>query len=128
MKASLCSQKPESRDGTVAGRSLWLLALVLAFAAVPEFSWAQSSTPFDLPIVTQIGCALVDWMTGPLAIVIFLVVVIGTLVVGIFAKMDWTRILTVIIIFGVIQGLVAGTFKLNLTNKPQVCQNIKMFQ
>ena len=52
--------EPESRDGAVAGRSLWLLALMLAFATVPEFSWAQSSTPFDLPIVTQIGCALVD--------------------------------------------------------------------
>lgn len=108
-------------------RSVWMAFAVLAMMFVPELSLAQSSSAFDLPIVTQIGCALVEWMSGPLAIVVFLLVVIATLVIGIFAKMDWTRILTVIIIFGIIQGLIAGSFKLGVTNKPNVCQNIKVF-
>ena len=98
----------------------------MAMMLVPDLALAQSAG-FDLPVVSQIGCALVEWMSGPLAIVVFLLVVIATLVIGIFAKMDWTRILTVIIIFGIIQGLIAGSFKLGVTNKPNVCQNIKVF-
>ncbi len=113
---------PQSGSGA---RSAWTF-IALAMMLVPELSFAQSSS-FDLPIVTQVGCALVEWMSGPLAIVVFLIVVIATLVIGIFAKMDWTRILTVIIIFGIIQGLIAGSFKLGVANKPNVCQNIKVF-
>jgi len=107
-------------------RSTAVLLLVFAFLMLtPGLSFAQSR--FDLPVVTQIGCALVEWMSGPLAIVVFLLVVIATLVIGIFAKMDWTRILTVIIIFGIIQGLIAGSFKLGVASQPQTCQNIKVF-
>ena len=88
---------------------------------------AARADEFDLPLVSKIGCALVEWMTGPLAVVVFLIVVISTLVIGIFAKMDWTRILTVIIIYGIIQGLVAGTFKLDAVKKPEACQKIGVF-
>jgi type IV secretory pathway VirB2 component (pilin) len=127
MKLNLHQRLPETPPVTSGLLGRIAAALIVGVLLAPQMSWAQTTT-FDLPVVTQIGCALVEWMTGPLAVVIFLIVTIGTLVVGIFAKMDWTKILTVIIIFGIIQGLVAGSFKLGVAKNPQTCQNIKVFQ
>lgn len=69
--------------------------------AVPTAAFAQ----FSLPIIDGIGCDIVNWMKGPLAIIVFLLVVVATIVIGLFARMDWTKILSVIVLYGVLQGL-----------------------
>ncbi|EKD97326.1 MAG: hypothetical protein ACD_23C00967G0002 [uncultured bacterium] len=77
--------------------------LVAALLTVmPLEAMAQS---FDIPFITQFGCSVVKWMKGPLAILIFVVVVIATLVIGMISKMDWSRIISVCVVFGIIIGL-----------------------
>lgn len=77
-----------------------MVAAVLAI--LPMEAMAQS---FDIPFITQFGCSVVKWMKGPLAILIFVVVVIATLVIGMISKMDWSRIISVCVVFGLIIGL-----------------------
>jgi type IV secretory pathway VirB2 component (pilin) len=64
-----------------------------------------ASAAINLPIIDGVGCDVVNWMKGPLAILVFLIVAVATFVIGLFAKMDWTKILTVVIIYGILQGL-----------------------
>jgi len=40
-----------------------------------------------------------------LAILIFVVICIATLVIGMISKMDWSRIITVCVIFGIVISL-----------------------
>jgi len=77
-----------------------LIAALLT--AMPLEAMAQS---FDIPFITQFGCSVVKWMKGPLAILIFVVVVVATLVIGMISKMDWSRIISVCVVFGIIIGL-----------------------
>jgi type IV secretory pathway VirB2 component (pilin) len=74
---------------------------VAAIGCIPLVASAEIS----FPAISGIGCDIVNWMKGPLAVVVFLIVAVVTFVVGMFAKMDWTKILTIVILYGVLQGL-----------------------
>ena len=74
---------------------------VTAIGGVP----LAASAAIEFPAITGLGCQIVTWMQGPLAVVVFMIVAVVTIVVGMFAKMDWTKILTIIILYGVLQGL-----------------------
>ncbi len=77
--------------------------LLLALAAVfPADALAQA---INVPFVSSFGCSIVQWMRGPLAILVFILVVIVTLVVGMISRMDWGRIIAVVVIFGVLVSL-----------------------
>jgi type IV secretory pathway VirB2 component (pilin) len=91
---------------------------VLGLASAPSVALAAA---FDLPLISTVGCAIIKWMSGPLAIIIFLLVVIATFVVGIFARMDWSKILSVVIIYGILQGIVSGALSLGYINPPTGC-------
>jgi len=79
--------------------------LVLAFLAlVPGAAHAQSQG-FSVPFIQDFGCSVVKWMKGPLAILIFVIVIFATLVIGMIAKMDWAKIISVAVIFGIISAL-----------------------
>lgn len=75
-----------------------------ALAMMPALSFAA----FTLPMISGFGCEIVNWMKGELAIIIFLVVCVSTIIIGMFAKMDWTKILSIVILFGILQGLAAA--------------------
>lgn len=81
-----------------------LLALLLLGLAVlfPADALAQS---INVPFVSSFGCSIVQWMRGPLAVLVFILVVIVTLVVGMISRMDWGRIIAVVVIFGVLVSL-----------------------
>jgi len=84
-------------------KTLMIATLVAALLAMmPIEAMAQS---FDIPFISQFGCSVVRWMKGPLAILIFVVVVVATLVIGMISKMDWSRIISVCVVFGIIIGL-----------------------
>lgn len=84
-------------------KTVMTATLVAALLAVmPMEAMAQT---FDIPFITQFGCSVVKWMKGPLAILIFVVVVVATLVIGMISKMDWSRIISVCVVFGIIIGL-----------------------
>lgn len=51
------------------------------------------------------GCSIYNFLTGPLAVWAFILVVVGTLLVGLVAKIDFSKIIVVIVIFALIQGI-----------------------
>lgn len=77
-------------------------ALVLSIYPVDALAAGLS-----IPFIDGVGCQVANWMKGPLAILVFIVVVISTLVIGLITKMDWGKIISIAIIFGIIQGLVS---------------------
>lgn len=77
------------------------MARFIAMMMVHSLSFAA----VEIPFVEDFACSIVQFLTGPMAAVIFVVVVVVTLVFGMIAKVKWEVIITVCIIFGVILGL-----------------------
>lgn len=63
------------------------------------------AAPFNVPFINEIGCQVVQWMKGPLAVVVFIIVVVATLLIGMIAKMDWGKLIAVTVIFGILSGI-----------------------
>lgn len=78
------------------------LAIMAVLALMPSPAHAAG---IQVPFITEFGCSVVQWLKGPLAILIFIIVCVATLVIGMITKMDWARIITVCVIFGVLIGL-----------------------
>lgn len=83
--------------------ALTFLLVGLAMLAGPAH--AQYGQGFDVPFITEFGCKVVQWMKGPLAVIVFIMVVVASLVIGMIAKMDWGKLIAVTVIFGVLTGL-----------------------
>ena len=85
-------------------RQAVVLVLALMFLGIvfPAEALAQA---INVPFVSGFGCSIVQWLRGPLAILVFILVVIVTLVVGMISRMDWGRIIAVVVIFGVLVSL-----------------------
>jgi type IV secretion system protein TrbC len=83
------------------------MLLVAAFALMPTPALAQASSGsgWPPPFISDIGCTIVQWLKGPLAVLIFVVSVIVALVIGMIARMEWDRIIYLVVIFGIISGL-----------------------
>lgn len=81
------------------------LAVLALLALLPGVALAQTGGGIQVPFVQEFGCSIVQWLKGPLAILIFVMVVVVTLVMGMITKMDWGRIITICIIFGILIGL-----------------------
>lgn len=79
-----------------------LLLLLTGLALLSEPAYAQS---ISVPFIQEFGCSVVQWLRGPLAILIFILVCVATLVVGMISKMDWSRIIAVCVIFGILISL-----------------------
>ena len=75
-----------------------LLVLGLAMFT-PGLAHAQG---IQIPFIQDFGCSIVQWLKGPLAILIFILVCVATLVIGMITKMDWARIISVCVIFGIL--------------------------
>lgn len=71
---------------------------------LPEAAYAQAGG-FEVPFISEFGCWVVQWMKGPLAVLVFIIVVVATLVIGMITKMDWGRIVTVSVIFGLVVAI-----------------------
>lgn len=99
MRANSGSVKKGGANASVAA-----LACALLFLAFPVDAMAAVMT---LPFIEGLGCNVANWLKGPLAIMVFAIVFIVTLVVGMFAKMDWGKIISVVVIYGLIQGFVS---------------------
>lgn len=79
----------------------------------------QHAIAFTAPGLTTLGCEVLKWMTSELSIIIFFIIIVVTLLVGFFAKMDWTKILGVIVLFGLMKG--AGTMFGSFVTLPPAC-------
>lgn len=93
-----------SGDLTQARRSaLSVIATILVPFVLMAPGGAHAA--FEVPFLMEIGCPIVQWMKGPLAIMIFVMVVVATLVMGMIMKMDWGKIITVTLILGIVTAL-----------------------
>jgi type IV secretory pathway VirB2 component (pilin) len=66
---------------------------------------AAHAATIQIPFIQDFGCSIVQWLKGPLAILIFILVCVATLVIGMITKMDWARIISVCVIFGILISL-----------------------
>lgn len=82
----------------------WSFIAALVLLALPLDAMAQGAT-IQVPFIQDFGCSVVRWLKGPLAVLIFVLVCVGTLVIGMITKMDWAAIITACVVFGVIIGL-----------------------
>lgn len=78
------------------------LLLVLALCALTPTAAHAQSAGFQVPFISEFGCSVVQYLKGPLAILIFILVCVATLVIGMITKMDWARIITVCVLFGIV--------------------------
>lgn len=102
IKSKISALRQNQSGGQNLKTALTATLVAALLAVMPIDAMAQN---FDIPFITQFGCSVVKWMKGPLAILIFVVVVIATLVIGMISKMDWSRIISVCVVFGIIIGL-----------------------
>lgn len=102
IKSKIAALRQNQSGGQNLKTALTATLVAALLVVMPIDAMAQN---FDIPFITQFGCSVVKWMKGPLAILIFVVVVIATLVIGMISKMDWSRIISVCVVFGIIIGL-----------------------
>ncbi len=89
-----------------AGASRDFFVLLLAVAVIATMLPLRAhAASIDVPFIRDFGCSIVQWLKGPLAVMIFVLVCVVTLVMGMITKMDWGRIITVCILFGILIGL-----------------------
>ena len=100
MSMQLRHARSPGASGRAGCHSLLLLLACLALWSAPVH--AQS---ISVPFIQEFGCSVVQWLRGPLAILIFILVCVATLVVGLISKMDWSRIIAVCVIFGILISL-----------------------
>jgi len=77
-----------------------LLAIGLATVTASTAAHALS-----LPFLNNIGCQIYNFLVGELAIWAFILIAAGTLLLGLVAKIDFSKLLGAVIIFGILQGL-----------------------
>lgn len=81
--------------------------VAIAIAAILA-SGQASAQNIDTTMLGSFGCAIYTFLTGPLAIWAFILVLVGTLLIGLIAKIDFAKIIVVIVVFAVIQAI--GTY------------------
>lgn len=98
-------------------RELKLKSNYIAAAALMagESAFAQSTSTFTIPFLNQLGCQLFSFFTGSLAIWAFILIAASVLLIGMIAKVDFAKLIGVVVIFGIIQGL--GTLLANSSSK-----------
>ena len=93
------------------------LDLLAKSGALGAFLFAQavhaaSENEINSELLGTFGCSIYNFLTGPLAIWAFILVVVGTLLVGMIARIDFSKIITVVVIFALIQGI--GTWAMGV--------------
>ena len=82
-----------------------ILPMLLILSCLALLSAPAHAQTISVPFLQEFGCSVVKWLKGPLAVLIFILVCVATLVVGMISKMDWSRIIAVCVIFGILISL-----------------------
>ena len=125
MKTNLLNQTPKQM--LLAGLTIMAAFMLMT---LPQDAYAQfggGSSTVNIPFVTDFGCNIFKWMRGPLAILIFVVVAVATLVVGMISKMDWSRIISVCVIFGIVVSLGSLLANSSMPGIAEVTQKCQLF-
>ena len=95
-----------------AATALWMVAATHAYAQEP--APAAAAAQIDSAMLGSFGCAIYNFLTGPLAIWAFILVVVGTLLIGLIAKVDFAKIIVVVVVFALIQAI--GTYMMSINS------------
>jgi type IV secretory pathway VirB2 component (pilin) len=98
-RSSFCSTATATLGTPATFALLVAVALFAVLALTPASAHAQQ---IQVPFIQEFGCSVVQWLKGPLAILVFILVCVATLVIGMITKMDWARIITVCVLFGLV--------------------------
>lgn len=77
------------------------------------------SNKLQIPFLDDMGCSLLNFFTGSLAIWAFVLVTVGILVIGLIAKIDFAKLISLVVIFGLIQGI--GVWLAPMINNAASC-------
>lgn len=83
-------------------RSFAIAAATVGLCVLPGHAMAMS---MSIPFISEIGCAVVQYMRSTLSIIVFVIVVIAALIMGFMGKVGWDRILMACVLFGLITGI-----------------------
>lgn len=83
-----------------------------AAVVVSQAAHAAAENEINSELLGKFGCSIYNFLTGPLAIWAFILVVVGTLLVGMIAKIDFSKIIVVVVLFALIQGI--GTWAMGV--------------
>ena len=95
------------------------VAMVGTLAYVTASSAMAAGNRLEVGILSEFGCSLLDFFTGSLAVWAFILVAAGILVIGLLAKVDFSRLIAVVVVFGVLQGL--GSWVAPMLTKADSC-------
>ncbi|MEQ6436322.1 hypothetical protein V8Z74_15010 [Comamonas sp. w2-DMI] len=84
----------------IVDKKKFFVALFIGMAALNAHA-----VTIDTGFITNIGCAIYEYLTGSLAAWGFAVMIAAALVVGFFTSMDWGRVITIVAVFAFIQSL-----------------------
>lgn len=84
----------------IANKKQVIAALIIGLATMNA-----NALTIDAGFITNIGCAVYEYLTGPIASWGFAVMIAVGLVVGFFTSIDWGKIIGVVAVFAVIQSL-----------------------
>ncbi|MDO8277919.1 MAG: hypothetical protein Q7T63_07315 [Burkholderiaceae bacterium] len=68
-------------------------------------SGSSAHAALSLPVISGIGCDVFNFFTGELAVWAFILIFSGTLVIGLMARVDFAKLISAVVIFGILQGL-----------------------
>ena len=68
-------------------------------------AWSASGTALSLPVLDNIGCAMFSFFTGTMAVWAFVLVTTVTLLVGLVARIDFSKLIATVVVFGLLTGL-----------------------
>lgn len=109
MSKSLKSVIGKMNKAVAERRAKLVAATLVAFAGTAS---AQSAGALDTAMLGNFGCAIYNFLTGPLAIWAFILVLVGTLLIGLIAKIDFSKIIVVVVVFALIQAI--GTYVMSM--------------
>lgn len=66
---------------------------------------SSAHAALSLPVISGMGCDVFNFFTGELAVWAFILIFAGTLVIGLMARVDFAKLISAVVIFGILQGL-----------------------
>ena len=99
------AMKPGQQVQSNTTRNLLVMLTIMAVSSAAFAGGGGGESLIKLDFIDKIGCGIVLFMQSTLAPIVLALVVVVTIVVGMFAKMDWSKIVSVLILFGILMGL-----------------------
>lgn len=89
----------------VARNIVILMAIMAASSVAFAGAGGGGESLIKLDFIDKIGCGIVLFMQSTLAPIVLALVIVSAIVIGMISKVDWSKIITVLILFGILMGI-----------------------